>query len=128
MAIKYYIESTSSGGLDQKIELLDQAIRCAQWALPRTSGKQREKMKILIKDAREEKWDIETQRREAKIKKQLLSGMNQKEVEGILGKPRNINKTAGKYGVHEQWCYGSVLNGTDKYVYFENGILVSWQE
>ena len=36
-----------------------------------------------------------------------------------------INKTGGPWGVHEQWIYNS-YNGP--YLYFENGILTSWQD
>ena len=38
------------------------------------------------------------------------------------GKPENINKTSGNYGVHEQWVYGN-----HSYLYFENGILTTIQ-
>ena len=54
--------------------------------------------------------------------------MNREEVKEIWGKPKDINKTVGKYGIDEQWCYGNVLHGTDRYAYFENGVLTSWQE
>jgi hypothetical protein len=38
------------------------------------------------------------------------------------GAPSDINRTVGSWGVHEQWIYG------DTYLYFENGILKSWQD
>jgi len=38
-----------------------------------------------------------------------------------LGKPEKINKSVGRWGVHEQWVYDST------YLYFENGILNSYQ-
>lgn len=39
------------------------------------------------------------------------------------GLPEDINRTVGAWGVHEQWIYpGNV------YLYFENGILTSWQD
>ena len=38
------------------------------------------------------------------------------------GNPKDINKTIGSYGVHEQWVYGG-----DNYLYFENGILTTIQ-
>lgn len=38
-----------------------------------------------------------------------------------LGVPRSINKTVGVWGVNEQWVYYST------YLYFENGILTSYQ-
>ena len=38
------------------------------------------------------------------------------------GRPKDINKTTGSYGVHEQWVYGG-----GNYLYFENGKLTSIQ-
>lgn len=35
--------------------------------------------------------------------------------------PDRINSSVGSYGVHEQWVYGGV------YVYFEDGVLTSFQ-
>jgi len=39
-----------------------------------------------------------------------------------LGKPRNINKSVGTWGVHEQWIYYNNM-----YLYFKNGKLDSYQ-
>lgn len=38
------------------------------------------------------------------------------------GKPQRINRSGNAYGTHEQWVYG---NGN--YLYFDNGVLTSWQ-
>ena len=38
------------------------------------------------------------------------------------GEPKDRNRSVGSWGVHAQWIYG------DTYVYFENGILTSWQD
>jgi hypothetical protein len=38
-----------------------------------------------------------------------------------LGRPHKINRSVGQWGVHEQWVY------YDKYLYFENGKLTSYQ-
>ncbi len=48
-------------------------------------------------------------------------GMTDKMATISLGEPRNINRTVGSWGVHEQWVYYSI------YLYFENGILKSYQ-
>ena len=42
-----------------------------------------------------------------------------------LGRPENINRTVGRWGVHEQWSY-SVIGRL--YLYFENGKLTSFQD
>lgn len=49
-------------------------------------------------------------------------GMSDKECELSWGKPDDINKTIGSYGVHEQWIYGN-----QSYLYFENGVLTTIQ-
>ena len=38
------------------------------------------------------------------------------------GKPQDINRTTGTYGVHEQWVYNM-----KSYLYFENDILTTIQ-
>jgi hypothetical protein len=39
-----------------------------------------------------------------------------------LGKPEDVNRSVGSWGTHEQWIYG------ETYLYFENGVLTSWQD
>ena len=41
-----------------------------------------------------------------------------------LGYPSDINKSVTSWGVHEQWIYDS----KELYIYFENGILRSYQK
>jgi hypothetical protein len=48
-------------------------------------------------------------------------GMTDKMAKISLGEPRSINRSVGAWGVHEQWVYYSM------YLYFENGILSSYQ-
>jgi hypothetical protein len=58
-----------------------------------------------------------------RIKNEEISiGMNKDMVLMSWGYPDEINRDVGKWGVHEQWIYG------DNYLYFENGILTSWQD
>lgn len=50
-------------------------------------------------------------------------GMTKDEVLGSnWGQPKSVNKTTGSYGTHEQWVYGG-----NNYLYFDNGILTSFQ-
>lgn len=59
----------------------------------------------------------------AKLKKGMFwIGMTDDMAIISLGNPKDINRTVGKWGVHEQWVY----NGD--YYYFENGILTSYQD
>ena len=59
-------------------------------------------------------------------------GMMDNEVIKSIGRPNRINRSVGKWGTHEQWVYSDRFNKKgqplkDKYLYFENGILTSWQ-
>lgn len=49
-------------------------------------------------------------------------GMTEEQARAAWGRPQNINRSTGSYGVHEQWCYGG-----HNYLYIENGILTSFQ-
>jgi len=50
-------------------------------------------------------------------------GMTQEQVrQSSWGNPKNINRTTGSYGTHEQWVYGG-----NNYLYFDNGILTTIQ-
>ena len=53
-------------------------------------------------------------------------GMTDRMLLEVKGKPNDINRTVGSFGVHEQWVYGSVENMV--LYYFENGKLTSWQD
>lgn len=49
-------------------------------------------------------------------------GMTKEQATVSWGLPERVNRTAGKWGMHEQWIYG------DTYLYFENGKLTSYQD
>lgn len=51
----------------------------------------------------------------------IARGMSDSQVRESWGAPIKINASAGGYGRHEQWVYSK------HYVYFENGIMTSWQ-
>lgn len=48
-------------------------------------------------------------------------GMTDDMARESLGRPNDINRTVGSFGVHEQWVYYNT------YLYFENGILTTYQ-
>lgn len=57
------------------------------------------------------------------LNKKIWIGMtNQMTIES-WGNPIDINRSVGAWGVHEQWIYSG-----NKYLYFENGVLKSWQD
>lgn len=53
-------------------------------------------------------------------------GMSQRQVMLAVGRPSDINRDVGDWGVHEQWVYSEGVK--DFYLYFENGELTSYQE
>lgn len=57
-------------------------------------------------------------------KSNINIGMSNKAVIASWGVPDRVNKTVGKWGVHEQWIYGDY---SVTYLYFENNKLTSWQ-
>ena len=62
--------------------------------------------------------------------KELKLGMPLMEIYEAHGKPSDINKTVGAWGVHEQWVYTKWLNSHPSnriYIYFEDGVLTAWQ-
>jgi len=62
--------------------------------------------------------------REYKRKGGVKLGMSQKRVlASNWGEPRDVNRTTGRFGVHEQWVYGD-----GRYLYFKNGVLTTIQE
>ena len=54
--------------------------------------------------------------------KKIWIGMTKEMAIESWGRPEDINRTVGSFGVHEQWIYG------DTFVYFEDGKLTSWQD
>ena len=55
--------------------------------------------------------------------KEIMVGMTKAMVIDSWGKPDDINRSVGSWGVYEQWVYGD-----GQYLYFENGKLTSWQD
>jgi len=87
------------------------------------------------KAERERKYEIEKyiqkhpERLEFKnaiLEKKIRIGMNKDEVRLSWGEPWDINRTVTTHGTSEQWIYGS-LNYAN-YLYFDDGILTSWQD
>lgn len=56
------------------------------------------------------------------LKNEFWIGMTQNMAIESLGKPNDINSSKGSWGTHEQWVYRNGL-----YLYFEDGILTSYQ-
>lgn len=39
------------------------------------------------------------------------------------GEPKDVNRSVGSWGIHEQWVYG-----VGSYLYIKNGVVASWQD
>ena len=57
------------------------------------------------------------------LAEKIWIGMTEEMATDSWGKPLDINRDVGSWGVHEQWVF---LGGV--YLYFENGKLTSWQD
>jgi len=55
--------------------------------------------------------------------KEIWIGMTSEMAQDALRRPRDINRSTYSWGVHEQWVYPH-----GKYLYFEDGVLASWQD
>jgi hypothetical protein len=51
-------------------------------------------------------------------------GMTAEQCRLAWGNPASVNRTGRAGGVAEQWCYGDLCQNA---LYFDNGILSSWQ-
>lgn len=95
-----------------------------------------------IKDEIEEKVRKKEEAKEVWFKflgKQLCTGMSAYAVKSQIGEPREINKSGGSYGIHEQWvyatdCYYTWVGSYNRiehckyvYLYFEDDKLTSYQ-
>jgi len=60
---------------------------------------------------------------EAVLQRKIILGMTKQQVELSWGKPERINRSVGTWGVNEQWVYEG-----QRYIYFQNGKLTSWQD
>lgn len=63
-----------------------------------------------------------------KVKAMILEGsfrvgFTADQLEASRGKPQTINRSAGVFGLREQWVYGG-----GSYVYLDDGKVTSWQE
>lgn len=57
--------------------------------------------------------------------KKIWIGMTKEQAIESWGRPYDVNKSVGSWGVHEQWVLRDSIY--TPYLYFENGILTSWQ-
>ena len=86
-------------------------------------GHDQEFTRAMIKQAADQGLGILKFRdHEAIKKKHIHLGMTSCMAAASWGYPERVNRSVGSYGVHEQWIYSA------NYVYFEDGVLTSWQD
>lgn len=94
----------------------------------------------IIDDPRRQKYikahpELSSQIKNAIFNGDILIGMTPEQVVASRGRPYDINRTTGSWGVHEQWVmlYENTAAFDDPkayeyaYIYFENGKVTSWQ-
>lgn len=63
------------------------------------------------------------------VEGKVFKGMTLDQALYSWGRPYDIDKKEGSWGVYEKWAYEISDIGTSrKYLYFENGKLVEWNE
>jgi len=65
--------------------------------------------------------DTPEETRKAIEEKRVRKGMTEQQATLSWGKPKKVNRSAGTWGIYEQWQYGK------RNLYFENGILTNLQ-
>ena len=60
----------------------------------------------------------------------LVLGMSWPDVWAFKGRPNDINRTTSAHGTDEQWVYRDSWEWNSRiiYLYFDNGVLASWQD
>lgn len=66
--------------------------------------------------------DISSATRADILRGSARPGMTIAEVYASWGRPSRVHRSGNRSGVSEQWVYMS-----GQYIYFENGIMTSWQ-
>jgi hypothetical protein len=63
------------------------------------------------------------------VEKKVFKGMTLDQALFSWGRPYDIDKKEGSWGVYEKWIYDvSYIGSTRRYLYFKNGKLVEWNE
>lgn len=102
----------------------------------RVDAQRKNEEALKVKEEAQRAALVEEQNRRATLTKKFGADIAQQIIDGrvwigmtsemaleSVGKPNDINRSVGSWGVHEQWVYGDRV-----YLYFENGKLTSWQD
>ncbi len=127
-AKRYYREAQFSGRRAD----YEKTLKTAQYALEDflhiRNGEKAEEMRDIIDSSSSVMSRMDNEIKKAIDERRIAAGMTKEDVIESWGYPRDINRTSTSGVVSEQWCFGDILEGTDRYVYFENGEVTSWQD
>lgn len=111
--------ATAKGIYEQGQKDQEVALKKAEAEAAKAEAERRAKMKPIERIM--EKYNCDEETAILIHQRRVRIGMTDEQCRAAWGRPRDINRSVGSYGVHEQWCY----NGS--YLYFEDGILTSFQ-
>lgn len=111
--------ATAKGVYEQGLKDQESARKKAEAEAARREAERIAKMKPIERIM--EKFGCDKETATLIHQRRVRMGMTREQARAAWGRPRDINRTVGSYGVHEQWCYDG------SYLYFEDGILTSWQ-
>ena len=118
-AFKYDVDRAIEQGVLVPYDREEQRQRAAK-AAAQAKAAQAKRTADRLAQIKAKKWPPEIE--QAVINRSVLRGMTAEQATLAWGKPQQVNKTVGSWGVHEQWVYHS-----GGYLYFENGVLTSLQ-
>ncbi|MCF7907565.1 MAG: DUF2845 domain-containing protein [Candidatus Omnitrophica bacterium] len=135
LAAEYLAEADSlysENKLYQAYDFYDKAISSAEASdqLERLSQREIERIKDIIRQSNNGKSRIHqvTQNFRSTIQaKRVSRGMSKSQVLASWGDPSDIEKKIYKWQEQEVWSYGNVLDDSDKFVIFQNGLVIDWR-
>ncbi len=90
----------------------------------RRPTKTKEELRDVLKDLSKSLWPIRIQ--EDILRGYVRQGFSREQVVLSWGPPDRVNTRTIAGGIHEQWVYGDPPF-PKSYVYFENGLVISWE-
>lgn len=90
----------------------------------RRSNRTKEEMNTLLSDVANSLWPMNIQN--DILRGYIRTGFTREQVLLSWGKPDHVNTTRTLVGIHEQWVFGEAPFPRS-YVYFENGVVKTWE-
>jgi hypothetical protein len=90
----------------------------------RRSNTNKDEMRSLLNELSKTLWPLRIQN--DILRGYIRAGFTPQQVVLSWGRPDHVNKTRTLVGIHEQWVYGE-SPFPNSYVYFENGLVKSWE-